>query len=94
MLERRSRRSNRSIILLVLILAIIAGTGVFAVLQLRIDLVTDALKRKQPLATLFIFSSGEKALFFEVFFYNPGTRKGSLFYVPPNLGSVIASINK
>lgn len=94
MLERRSRRSNRSIILLVLILAIIAGMGVFAVLQLRVDLVTDALKRKQPLATLFIFSSGEKALFFEVFFYNPGTRKGSLFYVPPNLGSVIASINK
>jgi len=94
MLERRSRRSDRSIILLVLILIIIAGTGVYAVLQLRVDQITDSLKKKQPLNTLFIFSDGEKALFFEVFFYNPNTRKGSLFYVPPNLGSVIATINR
>ncbi len=94
MLDRRSRRADRSIILLILIVVIIATTGVYAYLQLRVDLITDALKKKQPLATLFIFSQGEKALFFEVFFYNPATRKGSLFYVPPNVGGVIASINK
>jgi polyisoprenyl-teichoic acid--peptidoglycan teichoic acid transferase len=94
MLERRSRRTDRSIILLVLILVIIAATGVYAVLQLRVDQITDSLKKKQPLNTLFIFSDGEKALFLEVFFYNPDTRKGSLFYVPPNLGSVIATINR
>ncbi len=68
--------------LLVLILVIIVGTGVYAVLQLRVDQITDSLKKKQPLNTLFIFSDGEKALFFEVFFYNPETRKGSIFYVP------------
>ena len=56
MLERRSRRTDRSIILLVLILVIIAGTGVYAVLQLRVDQITDSLKKKQPLNTLFIFS--------------------------------------
>ncbi len=94
MLERRSRRTDRSIILLILILVIIAGTGVYAVLQLRVDQITDSLKKKQPLNTLFIFSEGEKALFLEVFFYNSDTRKGSLFYVPSNLGSVIASINR
>ncbi|MGO9307485.1 MAG: LCP family protein [Spirochaetia bacterium] len=94
MLERRSRRSNWSIFLLILILVIIAGTGVYAVLQVRVDQITDSLKKKQPLNTLFVFSYGEKALFLEVFFYNPDTRKGSLFYVPPNLGSVIATINR
>ena len=94
MLERRSRKTDRSIILLVFILVIIAATGLYAILQLRVDQITDSLKKKQPLNTLFIFSDGEKALFLEVFFYNPDTRKGSLFYVPPNFGSVIATINR
>jgi LCP family protein required for cell wall assembly len=94
MLERRGRRANRSIILLAVIVLIIAATAVYAVLQLRIDLVTDALNKKQPLNTLFIFSDGAAARFFEVFLYDPGTRKGSLLYVPANVGSLITSINK
>jgi len=94
MFERRSRRTDRSIILLVLILAVVAGAVTYAVLQLRVDQITDSLKKKQPLNTLFIVSEGDRALFFEVFFYNPQTRKGSLFYVPPNVGSVIATINR
>ncbi len=94
MLDRRSRRADRSIILLVLIVVIIAATGLYAYVQLRVDQITEALKKKLPLATLFVISDGDKPLFFEVFFYNPDTRKGSLFYVPTNLGGVIADINK
>jgi polyisoprenyl-teichoic acid--peptidoglycan teichoic acid transferase len=94
MLDRRSRRADRSIILLILIVVIIAITGAYAYIQLRVDQITEALKKKLPLATLFVFSEGEKPLFMEVFFYNPDTRKGSLFYVPANLGGVIAEINK
>lgn len=93
MLERRSRRADRSIILLVFIVVIILGTGVYLYLQLRVDQITDSLKKKLPLATLFIFSQGEKP-FFEEFLYNPDTRKGSLFYIPANVGGVIANINK
>ena len=94
MLERRSRRADRSIILLVFIVVIILGTGVYLYLQLRVDQITDSLKKKLPLATLFIFSQGEKPFFFEEFLYNPDTRKGSLFYIPANVGGVIANINK
>jgi polyisoprenyl-teichoic acid--peptidoglycan teichoic acid transferase len=94
MLDRRSRRADRSIILLVFIMVIIVATGVYLYLQLRVDQITDSLKKKLPLATLFIFSQGEKPLFFEEFLYNPDTRKGSLFYVPANVGGVIANINK
>ncbi|MGA2764243.1 MAG: LCP family protein [Spirochaetia bacterium] len=94
MLERRSRRPDRSIILLVLIILVVVASGVYAYLQLRVDQITDALKKKLPLNTLFIFSDGEKALFFEVFFYTPDTRKGSLFYIPANLGGVIPRLNK
>ena len=94
MFERRSRRADRSILLLIVIVAIILATAGYVVVQRRVDSITEALKKKQPVNTLFIFSQGDKALFFEAFFYNPDTRKGSLFYVPPNLGSIIASINK
>lgn len=94
MLERRSRKPDRSVILLALIILVVAASGVYAFLQLRVDQITDALKKKLPLNTLFIFSDGDKALFFEVFFYTPDTRKGSLFYVPANLGGVIPRLNK
>jgi anionic cell wall polymer biosynthesis LytR-Cps2A-Psr (LCP) family protein len=94
MLERRSRRPDRSVILLALIILVLAASAVYAYLQFRVDQITEALKKNLPLNTLFIFSDGENALFFEVFFYTPDTRKGSLFYVPANLGGVIPRLNK
>jgi polyisoprenyl-teichoic acid--peptidoglycan teichoic acid transferase len=94
MVERRGRRADRSIILLVVIVLIVAATGFFAWRQIREDQITGVLKKKQPLNTLFIFSNGDTALFFEAFFYNPQTRKGSIFYVPANVGGVIPNINK
>ena len=94
MLERRSRRPDRSVILLALIILVLAASAVYAYLQFRVDQITEALKKNLPLNTLFIFSDGESALFFEVFFYTPDTRKGSLFYVPANLGGVIPRLNK
>jgi len=94
MLERRSRKPDRSIILLILIIFVVAGSAVYAYLQLRVDQITDALKKNLPLSTLFIFAEGDKALFFEVFFYTPETHKGSIFYVPANLGGVIPRLNK
>jgi len=94
MLERRSRKPDRSVIILILIILVVVATGVYAWLQLRVDQITEALKKKLPLNTLFIFSDGDRALFFEVFFYTPDTHKGSLFYVPANLGGVIPRINK
>ena len=55
MLERRSRKPDRSIILLVLIILVVVASGIYAYLQLRVDQITDALKKKLPLNTLFIF---------------------------------------
>jgi hypothetical protein len=92
MLDRRSRKADRSVILLVMIVLVIAATAVYASLQLRVDRITDALKKKQPVNTLIILSEGEKALFFEVFLYNPETRKGTLYHVPANLGEVIEGL--
>jgi hypothetical protein len=90
----RARRSDRSIILLVLIVLIVAAGVVYAALQLRVDPLTDALKKGQPITTLLVVSSGAKALFFEAFLYNPSTRKATLYHVPGNVGGVIESLAK
>jgi anionic cell wall polymer biosynthesis LytR-Cps2A-Psr (LCP) family protein len=73
---------------------IVAGAVVYLSLQLGVDKITDALKKRQPVNTLLVVSEGEKALFFEVFLYNPETRKATLFHVPANLGGVIESLGK
>ena len=91
---QRNRRADRSIILLVLILLIVAGAVVYASLQLRVDPITDALKKGQPVNSLIVVSTGDAAQFFEVFLYNPATRKGTLYHVPANLGGVIESLGK
>lgn len=90
----RARRADRSIILLVLIVLIVAAAVVYAALQLRVDPLTDALKKGQPVSTLLVVSSGTKALFFEAFLYNPTTRKATLYHVPGHVGGVIESLAK
>jgi anionic cell wall polymer biosynthesis LytR-Cps2A-Psr (LCP) family protein len=94
MLDRRNRRSERSLILLVLIAAVVAMTVIYAFLQLRVDQISDSLKKKTPVHVLFVVSQKDKPLFFEVFFYNPETKKGALFHVPANLGGVIESLKR
>ena len=94
MLDRRNRKVERSVILLVVIILVVAVTAVYAILQLRVDLISNYLKNKLPINVLFIVSEGDKPLFFEVFLYNPETRKGAVFHVPTNLGGVIESLNR
>jgi anionic cell wall polymer biosynthesis LytR-Cps2A-Psr (LCP) family protein len=94
MLDRRNRRLERSIVLLVLIVLVVAATAVYAFLQLRVDQVSSFLKNKLPMNVLFIVSEKDKPLFFEVFLYNPETRKGAVFNVPTNLGGVIESLKR
>ena len=94
MLDRRNKRLQQSIILLAIIILIIAATGVYAVLQLRVDQISNYLKNKLPLNVLFILSEKDTPLFFEVFLYNPETRKGAVFHVPTNLGGVIESLGR
>ncbi len=90
----RGRRSDRSIILLVLIALIVVAAVLYAALQLRVDPLTDALKKGQPVNVLLVVSSGEKALFFEVFLSNPATRRATLYHVPGHVGGVIESLAK
>jgi polyisoprenyl-teichoic acid--peptidoglycan teichoic acid transferase len=94
MIERRGRRADRGVVLLALIAIVVLATGAYAWVALRVDRITDSLRRREPLNVLFLLSDGGNLVAAEAFFYNPGTRKASLYHVPPNLGGVIPSLNR
>jgi anionic cell wall polymer biosynthesis LytR-Cps2A-Psr (LCP) family protein len=93
-IERRSRRTDRGVVLLALIAVVVLATAAYAWVALRVDRITDSLRRRQPLNVLFLVSDGGTLVAAEAFLYNPETRKASLYHVPPNLGGVIASLNR
>jgi len=88
------KNRNRSLLILGLIVAVAAATGVYAFLQLRVDTLTETLKRKEPVCILFVVSDGKAPLFFEAFLYQAETHKGALVHLPPNIGSVLESLNR
>jgi polyisoprenyl-teichoic acid--peptidoglycan teichoic acid transferase len=94
MLERRGRKADRGVVVLVLIAAVVLAIGAYAWIALRVDRITESLRHRQPLNVLFVLSDGDSLIAAEAFLYNPETRKASLFHVPPNLGGVIPSLNR
>ncbi|OHD71972.1 MAG: hypothetical protein A2177_06440 [Spirochaetes bacterium RBG_13_68_11] len=80
--------------LLVLIAVVVLATAAYAWIALRVDRITESLRRRQPLNLLFVLSEGDTLLAAEAFLYNPETRKASLYHVPPHLGGVIPSLNR
>ncbi len=94
MLERRNRRTNRGAIILALIVVVVVATAVYAWVQLRVDMVTEALRHRQPLSALVMVSDGERLSYAEAFFYNPATRKATLYHLPANFGGLIQSLGR
>ena len=62
--------------------------------QFRTDNFTKKLKEKQPIVILFIVTEKIEVQFLEIFLYDPGTKKGGIFYIPANLGTKIESIDR
>ena len=90
----KKRKLDKSIILIFLIFILIIAMGVSAYIYFRPDILTETLKKGIPLKILFIFSDNNDVLFMELFFYHPEQKKGSIFFIPANLGSKIESLDK
>ena len=52
MLERRSRKTDRGAVLLVLIAVVVLATAAYAWIALRVDRITESLRRRRPLNVL------------------------------------------
>ncbi len=85
---------DKAFIFLVLIVLVIVSAGVFIFSQIRADKITAALEKKENLNVLFLLKDGDTLMYSEVFLYNSRTRKGSLFDIPGNIGSILTTVNK
>jgi polyisoprenyl-teichoic acid--peptidoglycan teichoic acid transferase len=85
---------DKSVLFLLIIIAVLGGVGTTAVLFLRTDVVKTAIENDQIIKPLFIVESGGKALSTYVFLYYPQTRRAALFDIPSETGLIISSLKK
>ncbi|CAM4109069.1 MULTISPECIES: LCP family protein [Treponema] len=88
-------REKKGVVFLVVILAIIIGVGVFIAATLRVDPVAETLKKEPVIKILFVLSDDSgNALSTDVFVYYPVSRKGALFDILGNTGSIYSSLGR
>jgi anionic cell wall polymer biosynthesis LytR-Cps2A-Psr (LCP) family protein len=90
----RTKIFDPSRLLLILIGALTLAVTVYVVLQVRTDKAKDTLDAGKDLAVLISVTDAGKPLFNEVVLYNPQTRKTAFIDVPPETGSLIASLSR
>jgi len=81
-------------LLLVFIALLTVGISIYVVLQVRTDRVKDTLDSGKPLAVLFTVTDHGVPLFNQVVLFNPQTKKTAFVDVPPETGSLIASLSR
>lgn len=91
---KRKKEFDRSIIFIVLIVLIIAATAIVVHLQVRSDLITEMVDAGEEITMLVVVEHEGAPLFTQVFLYNPTTRRGALFDVPGDVGSILGSLNR
>ena len=84
-------RRDRSYLLLVLIVVLLAATVWFAVTQLRTDEVAEWLQELDLLVGLTVVSDPHQQVAFEVLLIDPDTRRAGLLFMPGNVGVLVAS---
>ena len=85
---------DKSVLLLVVIVAIVVGTVLLVVTYVRTDAITEAVEADDLISLLVAVDLGDGRLITEVFFYQPGTHRGALFDIPPNTGVVLETLNR
>ena len=93
-IRERKRKWDKSIILLIVIVAVVLATLSFGYFRLRTDLFTEMLKEESSITVLFAFGGDQEYRFFELFMYNPQTHKGVITFIPGNVGSIIESLKR
>ena len=91
---RRRRKFDLAFLLLILIILIVIFTIFFIYYQFRTDAIKEDIKKGLPIKVLFIVSNEEKPVFFELFMYDANTKRGSILFLPANLGVIIESLKK
>ena len=85
---------DKGIVLLLVIVAVLAATGVVVGLSVRTDEISDLIAADEQLATLVALEMDDGRLVTQVLFYEFSTNRGALFDVPAETGVVVESLNR
>jgi len=77
-----------------LIVIFVAFLVMWAVLSLRIDLFTEAIKEGAIISILIAIDDGKRPLISEVFYYHPVTRNAALMAIPIETGTLLSAIDR
>ena len=85
---------NKSALLLIAILAMLATFVVILVIELRTDPVAEIIRNGSLLNTLFIIEKDGAPFSSNIITYYPENRRGAMFDIPPNTGLIIRSLSR
>jgi anionic cell wall polymer biosynthesis LytR-Cps2A-Psr (LCP) family protein len=88
------RRPENASWYLALIVILMAALVVWAVLSLRVDIFTDATKRRETLSILLVIDNDKSPLLTEVLFFNPLTQNAALVDIPDETGTLLSSVDR
>ncbi|MDY7027515.1 MAG: hypothetical protein SVR04_04380, partial [Spirochaetota bacterium] len=89
-----SLRIDKAFILLLLIVLILAGSGVFIYLQIRTDKIASMMEDEQTLSFLLTVEEEGSIVFSEVVLFQHDTGKCAIIDIPSNTGVLLEMENK
>jgi LCP family protein required for cell wall assembly len=90
----RTRRPDKSVLILALIIVVVVAAAVYGFLQFRTDALTELMGRGEPVNILFVITRAGALDHMEVLLYDPNTKRGGLFHIPGNLGLQLAELGR
>lgn len=85
---------DRSFLFLILLLVIFAGMVVYILNQIWVDPYTEKRKEAYEITHGFIVYDEGKPILTELLFLHPVTKRGAIYYVPANTGTIIESVDR
>ncbi len=85
---------DKSLIILIIILIVAAGTILFLVRSTRTDSMTEMIENKKNINSAFLVHDGDRLIFTEIMFYSTETAKAALLDIPGETGVILEKLGK
>ncbi len=90
----RRKKIDKAVIFIVLIILVLLITAMFVYTSLKKDKITSAVENGETIKTLLMITGEDTLMYTELFIYNSKTRKGALFDIPGDVGSIISQTDR
>lgn len=90
----RGVRFDKGLILVLVIVAVVAGATAIIAINVRTDVISDLVDSGGMIPVLVVIEREEQSLVTEVFLYDAETSRAALFDIPASTGVVVESVNR